>query len=261
VSALVQRWRAGRDRYRVAGEPIDPRRYEVEAIPDDRTAKAFVHAHHYSRSYPAARYRFGLRRGAELVGVAVFSVPAQPRCLDVLPCDRAEAVELGRFVLLDEVPANGETWLLGRCFELLRREGIRGVVSFSDPVRRTAADGTVVAPGHLGVIYQAHNAVYLGRSKPDTLRLLPDGSCLHRRALAKLRNGERGWGHVAALLADHGAPEQAGGEAWGEWVARAVAAVTRRARHSGNHKYAWTIDRRLRRHMPPSLPYPKALAA
>ena len=34
--------------------------------------------------------------GGELVGVAVFSVPAQPKALDALPCDRDEAVELGR---------------------------------------------------------------------------------------------------------------------------------------------------------------------
>ena len=35
----------------------------------------------------------------------------------------AQAVELGRFVFLDQVGFNGESWLLARCFELLRRDG------------------------------------------------------------------------------------------------------------------------------------------
>ena len=55
--------------YRPAGEPIDPRRYEVAAIASDRTAKDFVLPHHYSGSYPAARFRFGLFRRAVLDGV------------------------------------------------------------------------------------------------------------------------------------------------------------------------------------------------
>ena len=58
-----------------------------------------------------------------------------------------DAVELGRLVLLDEVPGNGESWFIARCFELLRREGIVGVLSFSDPVPRTTADGRKVLPG------------------------------------------------------------------------------------------------------------------
>ncbi len=37
------------------------------------------------------------------------------------------ATELGRFVLLDSVPANGESFFLGQCFTLLRREGLAGV--------------------------------------------------------------------------------------------------------------------------------------
>ena len=39
-------------------------------------------------------------------------------------------VELGRFVLLDSVAGNGETWFLARSFEILRKHAIVGVVSF-----------------------------------------------------------------------------------------------------------------------------------
>ena len=111
MSATCQRWRHRRDSYRPAGEPIDPSRYGVEPIADDTTARAFIVAHHYSGSLPAARCRVGLYRTRpfarpELVGVAVFSQPASEA---VLPkwLGTSAGVELGRLVLLDDVPASG----------------------------------------------------------------------------------------------------------------------------------------------------------
>jgi hypothetical protein len=109
---FTQRWRERRESYRPAGEPINPRLYEVAELPGDRDAKEFIVAHHYLASYPSARARFGLFTCGELVGVAVFSHPCNDRVLtSVFPLDPLESVELGRFVLLDSVPANGESWL------------------------------------------------------------------------------------------------------------------------------------------------------
>lgn len=123
-----QRWHLRRESYRPAGEPIDPSRYGVEVLGEGQ-ARDYVVRHHYSGSYPAARCRVGLLRttGAsrELVGVAVFSVPAGPKVIGAwLPHldDPIEGVELGRFVLADDVPANGETWFLRRAFEALAAE-------------------------------------------------------------------------------------------------------------------------------------------
>lgn len=242
-----QRWRTGRATYRPAGEPIATRDYEVAAIPDDRTAKTFVLEHHCAASYPAARYRFGLYRGAELAGVAVFSQPARPEVLRPLPGDPKASVDLGRFVLLDAVPANGETWFLARCFELLRREAIVGVVSFSDPVPRADAAGAVTFRGHVGCIYQAHNAVYLGRTRADWMRLLPDGTSLHNRALAKARARDRGWRYVVELLERYGAAPAPRVADLGPWLDVWVPRLTRRVRHAGNHKFAWGLDRAAKR--------------
>ena len=47
------------------------------------------------------------------------------------------------------------TRLLGRVFRLAGREGVRGVVSFSDPVARHDAAGGLVFPGHVGIVYQS----------------------------------------------------------------------------------------------------------
>lgn len=257
-AVLCQRWRDRRDSYRPAGEPIRTSLYEVAAIPDDTTARAFVERHHYSSSFPAARARFGLYRRGELVGVSVLSQPPSQAALEAaLPFGGEGRAELGRLVLLDDVPANGESFFQARCFELARAAGFTAVVSHSDPWPRTNAAGARVFAGHLGIIYQALNATYRGLTPRRTVKLLPDGTVLSARALTKLRLRERGWRYVVELLLRHGAPAPAGD--WREWCASAIGAVTRTHRHPGNHRYVWALDRRLRRHLPDGLPYPKAL--
>lgn len=257
ITTVAQRWRNHRANYRPIGEVINTAHYEVAFIRDDRTAKHFVVQHHYAASYPAARYRFGLYWGGLLVGVAVFSVPANDKVLACLPGAPLENVELGRLVLLDRVPANAETWMLARCFEHLRREGLVGVVSFSDPMPRSRIDGTVVFGGHVGGIYQAGNGIYLGRGTARTLRLLPDGNVMSDRAIQKIRSGERGWQYAAALLERHGAARLIEGADARAWLADWMPRLTRPLRHPGNYKYAWTLQKRDRKHLPKSLAYPK----
>jgi hypothetical protein len=253
-----QRWRDRRDTYRPAGEPIVTRHYEVAAVATDREARGFVERHHYSGSYPAARARFGLYRGAELVGVAVLSQPASQAALQAalpLPIPMTARTELGRFVLLDDVPANGESFFLARVFELAKARGFLAIVAHSDPEPRTRSDGSVVFPGHVGTIYQATNALYRGRTVARTWRLLPDGTVLSARALSKLRARDRGWPYVVDLLVSHGASEPAGD--WAAWCTAAVRSVSRTYRHPGTHRYVWSLERSLRRHLAASAPYPK----
>ncbi len=253
-----QRWNTGRASYRPSAEPIRTADYEVALIDRDTPAKAFVKRHHYSGTYPSARFRYGLYRTTELVGVAVFSHPCHPAVLtNVFPGDPLESTELGRFVLLDSVGGNGETWFLARCFELLAKRDIQGVVSFSDPLPRRAANGIVTLPGHVGTIYQAHNGVYLGRGASQALRLLPDGTSFQKRTLQKIRRQESGWRYAVEQLIAAGAAPLDGDPA--AWVARELPRVCRRVRHQGNHKYCWTLNRRLRRFLPSSKPFPKTI--
>jgi hypothetical protein len=233
-----------------------PRAWEVAPIADDTTAREFVERLHYSRSYPAARRRFGLYHRADLVGVAVFSVPVRPEVLRPLPV--AESIELGRFVLTDECPFNSESWFLRRCLDALAREGFAGVVAFSDPMPRTTAEGEAVFVGHVGQIYAASSAVLLGRSHADTIHLLPDGRVFSRRALAKIRRRETGWRYAVAQLVAAGA--DAPSEDLDAWLSDALARVTRRVRHPGNFKYAIPLTRGARKALPASLPYPRVLS-
>ena len=254
------RWRDRRSIFRRPDEQIRRGDFEVVRLPDDRLTKPFVLQNHYSRSYPAARFRFGLfALGGELVGAAVFSHPVNDRTLtNVFGGPATESVELGRFVLLDSVKGNGETYFLARCLRVLRREGLRGVVSFSDPVPRETVLGQKVFPGHIGTIYQAGSAHYLGRGTPSVLTLLPDGRAFNKRAASKVRNGEVGQDYAARQLVEAGADDPAVTVGWlyesyADWLAYWLGRLTRRVRHPGNHRYAWYFNGSAAH----SLPYPK----
>lgn len=256
---VAQRWRArGAVFVRPDGSTFRPHAWEVVAIPDDTTARDFVEAHHYSASYPAARRRFGLYHHADLVGVAVFSQPMRADVLRPFPSD--SSMELGRFVLLDQVPFNAESWVIRRCLEELGREGLDGVVMFSDPEPRTGADGRVTFRGHFGTIYQASGAVYAGRATPRTLHLLPDGTVVSARTLSKIRARERGWRYAVEQLVAAGAPSPSGDLA--TWLHEVLPVVTRTARHHGNHRYLMPVSATAKRCLAGcGLPYPKAVRA
>lgn len=249
---MNQRWLFREDRYRPPTETIRTADYDVAPVPRD-VAKAFVTTHHYSGSIGSMCFQFGLHRHGQLVGVAVFGEPQRVEAFK--PLQRPEnCVELGRFVLLDDVPGNGETWFLGRCFEALRDEEQTGVVSFSDPTPRTTSDGRVVHPGHVGTIYQAHNAVLVGRSKARTHLLLPDGTVLSPRSLSKILASDRQYAqkHLERFGAD-----PIGAQDPREWLAKWLPKLTRPLKHPGNWKYVWALHRRERKGLPKSLPYPK----
>lgn len=256
-----QRWREGATRFVTPDHCFDPRVFDVAAIDGDSVAKRFVVEHHYSGSYPAARHRYGLYRQGELAGVAVFSHPCRDDVLtNVFPGQATDSVELGRFVLLDDVGFNGETWFLARAFDLLRTEGLRGVVSYSDPMPRRLADGTVIFAGHIGTIYQAFNGTYLGQAPTRTLRLLPDGRTFSARAMQKIRTRDQGWEYSVAQLVAVGAPPLRSQDDSREWLRTWLPLVTRAVRHPGNLKYAWGLNKRSRRSLPASLPYVKRAA-
>jgi hypothetical protein len=263
---LTQRWLFKTARFRPAHEVINPTQYEVAAI-GSKIANTFVKTHHYSGTGVYDRYRYGLFRAGHLVGTAIFSHPTNERILSIFGSrDVRKSMELGRFVLLDQVPGNGETWFLGHCFRLLRTERDaktgellkpHGVVAFSDPVPRRNAQGILVMPGHRGVIYQAHNASYLGRATRRTLYLWPDGRCVNSRRMQKIRSGEAGSKSAIEEFKSFGADEP-----WDDrtaWMKHWLGQLTTKLPHPGNFKYAWALSDLAKQTVPHSLPYPKDL--
>jgi hypothetical protein len=256
-----QRFTLGRESRRPAGELIRPAEYEVFPIASAADARAFVVAHHYAGDCSSTAHRFGLGHRGAMVGVACFGPPASMNAhRRVWPTlSIKEAVSLGRLVLLDEVPGNGESWFIARCFELLARRGIVGVESCADPQPRSSPSGEIVFRGHLGTVYCATNGRFIGRTNDSTLRLFPDGTCLSNRSLGKPIRGERGAERAIAQLVRWGATAPRLGEDLAGWIATWRGRLTRSMRHRGCYRYIWALDKRRRREIltAPALPYPK----
>ncbi|MCQ1581211.1 hypothetical protein NNW97_30600 [Streptomyces parvus] len=167
-------------------------------------------------------------------------------------------------MLTDECPANAESWFLARCFDELLVLGVRGVVSFADPVPRRDVSGALVAVGHVGTIYQATNAVYMGRATPRTVKLLPNGVVLNGRMAQKVRRQEQGHEYAERLLIELGAPVLRAGTDPKVWLREALVAVgARNQRHRGVHRYVFRLGRNrrdresIRLGLPAIAPFPK----
>ena len=291
--AFDKRWRNRREVWRTPDDTFDPSNYGVDVISKASLARAFVTQHHYSGSYVAARLPVGIWRKtgvhpAELAGVAVFAVPAQPAVIPAysgLPAD--QGCTLARFVLDDGCAFNAETWFLRRAFTLLSQEkgprwlrgpdgrstrtaGITAVISQADPMERHTLAGELAKRAHRGQIYAASNARFCGRSKPSWIWLLPDGRVLDGRGLSKVRaqargDTERGRNYqitVREILAA-GADHRHHAEDLGDWLARVLRPpLFRRIRNNGLYVYAFGLDRQadasIARTIGQVIPYPLA---
>lgn len=269
------RWRDRRATWRPRREAFNPANFQVEPLPGTNAARAFIGTHHYSGSFPAALTCYALleRTGAhrqEIAGVAVFSVPIQPRAAAAYGAGPLSFCDLGRFVLLDHVGSNAETWFLARALRLLAadRQTPDGtpafplVIAYSDPVPRTNSTGGIRFAGHFGGIYRDSAALYLGRTRPRRLWLSTEGTVVSERALSKLRTGDRGAAYAYGMLRALGAPKRHPGERDATYVARALTeGPFHPLRHNGNHVYAFPLGspaarRALRRRLETGLPRP-----
>lgn len=119
-------------------------------------------------------------------------------------------------------------------------------------------------PGHVGIIYQASNAIYLGRTRPERIVMLPDGSVLHRRSLQKVIGQESGHEYVERSLVERGARPPRPFEPARDWLFAGLADLGAvEVRHLGKHRYAVPIGSPARRRNlrigRPSCPYPEVV--
>lgn len=249
ISDDCQRFTERRESRRPAGELIRRAEYDVDPI-SPGAAKSFVVHHHYAGTCGPTAHPFGLFRFGVLVGVACFGPAASSAAhAAVFPTlDARRGTTLSRFVLLDEVPGNGESYFLARCLDVLRARGVVGVETCADPIR-----------GHVGTIYQATNAHHVGRTGRRTVRVFADGEVFSARAASKVRTGDRGRAYAVSQLVRRGAPRPDEGDDLGRWLAEWLPQLTTTQRHPGCFRYLWCLDRRRRREVlrAPALPYPK----
>lgn len=157
--------------------------YRVMKIPYT-VARNYITTHHYSHTCSgAASPCYGLYEtrhdglfGEEdyLIGALMFATPCSEnvRASVFGPEYKDWVIELHRLHILDGTPKNTESWFISRCLKLLKEDlpRIRAVISFSDSTE-----------GHSGIIYQATNFYYCGKTGTCTFYRDKDGRLRHPR--------------------------------------------------------------------------------
>lgn len=126
--------------------------YHIEPIPHWLAMEMVVAYHYLHRECPCSK-AFGLfENGGGIKGVITYGVSCSSTLLKGI-CGEDEAhnvYELNRLWVSDDVPRNGESYLISHTLKMLDKEII---VSFADS-----------SQGHIGYVYQATNFIYCGLS-------------------------------------------------------------------------------------------------
>jgi len=140
-------------------------------------AAPFIQRWHYSGKMPKGRcVAFGGSGDDGLYAVAVYGNGANPyqaqslRRLTGLPIHDSNLYCLTRLARTEPRADPPLSYFLARCHKQLRHEGIRFIVSFSDPDE-----------GHVGGIYKASNFIHLGKTQSEWHTVDVHGVRVHRR--------------------------------------------------------------------------------
>lgn len=152
------------------------------------TARPFIEKWHYSGCVPTGKNIFlgwyakipesqGDLFGDTLYAVADYGLGINPQQAEFLSnqtgneVSDGELLELRRLCRIDPacklLPL---TAFLSRCHKLLKQQGYRHIISFSDPTY-----------GHNGGIYKAANFLHLGTTNAEFHTIDKDGNQVHRR--------------------------------------------------------------------------------
>jgi hypothetical protein len=146
--------------------------YEVRLITNSLALAVVIEKHYLHRKAPC-KLSYGLfhKVNNELMGVVIYGKPSMMRIAQSI-CGEEEAsnvYELTRLWVDDNVPKNGESFLISNSIRLLDKEII---VSYAD-----------TEFGHVGTVYQAANFIYTGLSCQTTGYKIDGSSPMHKRSL------------------------------------------------------------------------------
>jgi hypothetical protein len=126
--------------------------YHIEEIPYKLAMDMVIKNHYLHRKCPCSK-AFGLfENGGGIKGVITYGVSCSSTLLKGI-CGEEEmhnVYELNRLWVADDVPKNGESFLISHTLKMLDKEII---VSFAD-----------TSQNHIGYVYQATNFLYCGLS-------------------------------------------------------------------------------------------------
>ena len=148
--------------------------YVVKLV-SNKVAKEMVKMNHYSHAWTMCKYALGLFRNSMMMGVAVYGRPVgRLAAQSIAPGIKDnEVLELTRLWIADSEGKNTESWFIGQTFKWLKKhdKNIKVLLSYSD-----------LNAGHVGIIYQATNWIYQGRTQ-DTDAYKSHNKLIHGRTV------------------------------------------------------------------------------
>lgn len=187
---------------------------------DYRAAKFAVANWHYSKRMPIGKMiKLGVWENTRFIGVVIFARGNTPTLGKAYGLEMIEICELVRVAIHDHTCF--VTKIISVAIKKLKlNEGLRLIVSFADPSR-----------SHLGIIYQAGNWIYTGKSQPSW-QWFHDGRWKHNREITSGAFGRKSKVKNYSMLPKRLPP--------------------------GKHRYLYPLDKRMRRQiLPLAKPYPK----
>jgi len=158
---------------------------------DKNIAKNLIETYHYSHKIPQAiKYRFGFYYDNELIGCAIYSIPANQFSFTSIWHNETQhiGIELSRVVMIKKLERNILSYCLSQSFKWLKlNSNYEVILSYAD-----------ANFSHAGYIYQALNFIYLGKTNSET-RYLYNGQLITRRGLGRRKNCNEKQ-HVKQLL-------------------------------------------------------------
>ena len=131
-------------------------KYTIQRI-DYKTAMYYIVEYHYLHRKCPCSFAYGLFDAAnDIKGVIVYGTPSSAALRRGICGDEEKdnVIELTRLWVSDDVPKNGESFLIGNTIPLVNKNII---VSYAEPDEN-----------HIGYVYQATNWIYTGLSAKRT---------------------------------------------------------------------------------------------
>lgn len=146
-------------------------RYKIVNI-DKNLANEVQMRNHYLHTRASCLFGFGLYEGSNLIGVILYGNPTTPTTLNICGIEeRSNVIELTRLWIQDDTPKNTESYFIGTTIKLIDKKII---VAFADPEYN-----------HIGIVYQATNFIYTGRSKRTGRVIAIRNNNIHNKTLWK----------------------------------------------------------------------------
>ncbi|MBH8600105.1 hypothetical protein [Thermoactinomyces sp. CICC 23799] len=148
---------------------------------DVNEIRDFIAKWHYSGGINGvrSRYCFKLLYDGEIIGAAIFGGVAMANVWKKYVSREEDLLELRRLCCIDDTPKNTESYFIGQCLRwLLNNTEVKKVISYAD-----------MDYGHEGVIYQATNFEYLGKTSTGRA-ILFEGKRYHDKAIRTKYKGK-----------------------------------------------------------------------